>query len=81
MKVGGGGEAIQRLIEVFAVTPAANGNQGQKLRLARGVQAIDGTGKTPHLRQCVVQDVAQSVTVTDQALDEVKPELAMIPWL
>ncbi len=58
---------------MFDVAPAANGNQGQELGIASSVQASAGCGKTLQLRQCVVQDVGQPVTVLDQALNQVEP--------
>jgi hypothetical protein len=64
------------LIEVFDVAPTANGNQGQELGIARAVQTHNGLCKAFQLRQRVVQDVGQPVTVADQALGDVEPELA-----
>lgn len=69
-------QALKRLIEVFGVAPAANGDQGQELGIARTVQTHNGLCKTFQLRQRVVQDVGQPVAVRDQALGEVEPVLA-----
>ncbi len=72
----GGGQALKRLIEVFGVAPATNGNQRQKLGIARTVHPHACCCKTLQLRQRVVQDVWQSVAVLDQTLGEVEPVLA-----
>jgi hypothetical protein len=63
------------LIEVFGVTPAANGNQGQELGITRAVHSHAGSRKTFQLRQRVVKDVGQPVAVVDQALGKVEPVL------
>ena len=70
------GQALKRLIEVFGVAPAANGDQGKELGIARAVQASAGSRKSFQLRQCVVQDVGHAVAVPDQALSEFEPVLA-----
>ena len=69
-------QAFKRLIEVFGVAPAANGDQGQELDVTRAVHTHNGLCKTFQLSQRVVQDVGQPVAVPDQALGEVEPELA-----
>lgn len=74
--MGDRGQAFKRLIEVFGVTPAANGNQGQELGITRAVHTHNGLCKTLQLGQRVVQDVGQPVAVLNQALGEVEPVLA-----
>ena len=69
-------QAFKRLIEVLGVAPAANGDQGQELGVTRSICAHAGSSKALQLRQRVVQDVGQPVTVPDQALCEVEPVLA-----
>ena len=69
-------QALKRLIEVFGVAPAANGDQGQELGIAHTVHTRAGSRKTFQLRQRVVQDIGQPVAVPDQALGEVEPVLA-----
>ena len=69
-------QALKRLIEVFGVAPAANGDQGQELGITRAVHTYAGSSKPFQLRQRVVEDVGQPVAVRDQALGEVEPELA-----
>ena len=71
-----GGQALKRLIEVFGVAPATNGDQGQELGIAHTVHTHAGSRKTFQLRQRVVQDVGQPVAVPDQALGEFEPVLA-----
>lgn len=68
-----GGESVEGLVEVAGIATGAKRDQRQQPRIARGVLAAHGRQKTAHLRQRVVVDVGEAVTVADQGLGGVEP--------
>ena len=71
-------QPVEGLVEVMRIAACADGDQREQPGIARRVHPRGGGGEAAHLRQGVVENVRQAVTVIDQVLDGVKPAAVFV---